>query len=64
MYASTQKGRPGQVNIELQPFYTRMEELTVEAGCVLLGTRVIIPSKLRQKLLDELHRDNLKMKSV
>ena len=68
VYASTQKGWPAQVNIELQPFYTRREELTtVEAGCVLWGTTVIIPSKLRQKLLDELHWDHpgtTKMKSV
>ena len=67
VYASTQKGWPTQVNIELQPFYTRREEVTVEAGCVLWGTRKIIPSKLRQKLLDELHRDHpgiTKMKSV
>ena len=45
VYASTQKGWPVQVNIKLQPFYTRREELTVEAGCVLWCTRVIIPSK-------------------
>ncbi len=67
VYASTLNGWPSEVNDELQPFRTRREELTVEAGCVLWGTRVIIPSKLRQKLLNELHRDHpgiTKMKSV
>ena len=39
----------------------------MEAECALWGTRVIIPSKLRQKLFDKLHRVHpgiTKMKSV
>ena len=32
VYASTQKGWSAQVNIKLQPLYTRREELTVKAG--------------------------------
>ena len=51
----------------LQPFSDRRNELTVEEGCLLWGYRVIIPHRLREKLLDELHRDHpgvTRMKSV
>ena len=51
----------------LQPFANRRNELTVEEGCLLWGFRVIIPLRLREKLLDELHRDHpgvTRMKSV
>ena len=51
----------------LQPFADRRNELTVEEGCLLWGFRVIIPFRLREKLLDELHRDHpgvTRMKSV
>ena len=33
----------------------RKEELSVERGCVTWGGRVIIPEKLRQSVLEELH---------
>ena len=52
----TRKGWPRKVSEALRPFWQRREELTVEADCVLWGTRVIVPAKLRQKVLQELHR--------
>ena len=51
----------------LRPFFDKRHELTVEEGCLLWGIRVIVPKRLRAKLLDELHRDHpgiVKMKSV
>ena len=48
-------------------FYKRKNELSIEAGCLLWGNRVIIPEKLKPKLIDELHRDHpgaSRMKSV
>ncbi|XP_029947498.1 uncharacterized protein K02A2.6-like [Salarias fasciatus] len=40
---------------ELQPYFLRGKELTVTAGCLLWGMRVIIPKKLRESVLRELH---------
>ena len=37
------------------PFTRRNEELSLQDGCVLWGSRVIIPTKLRKALLTELH---------
>ena len=51
-------GWPQKCEEELQPYWTRRFELTVEGGCLLWGIRVIAPRKLRTQLLDELHRDH------
>ena len=39
----------------LKPFYQRRDQLSTDQGCVLWGTRVIIPDSLRSRLLKELH---------
>ena len=39
----------------LRSFFHKRNELTIEAGCILWGSRVIIPSRDRQALLSELH---------
>ncbi|UYV66040.1 K02A2.6-like [Cordylochernes scorpioides] len=54
-------------NAELLPFYLRKEEITVEQGILLLGTRVIIPRKFRANMKKELHLGHMgvvKMKSL
>ena len=38
-------------NQELQPYFNRRTEISVEDGCLLWGTRVIVPSKRREKVL-------------
>ena len=41
--------------------------MTVEEGCLLWGIRVVAPQRVRNKLLNELHRDHpgiSRMKSV
>ena len=41
-----------------KPFVNWENELSIEAGCLLWGNRVIIPTKLRSCLVTELHRDH------
>ena len=63
----TVEGWPEERDSDLKPYYHRKDELTVESGCLLWGTRVIVPTKLRPRLLQELHRDHpgvWKMKAV
>ena len=40
---------------KLRPYWCRKEALSVEAGCLLWGGRVIIPESLRKVVLLELH---------
>ena len=43
---------------ELKPYFTRKHELSTEQGCLLWGTRTIIPNSLRIRLLRELHEEH------
>ena len=52
----TRKGWPNTITDSLKPFSHRKNELTIEGECLLWGTRVIIPSKLRETVLKELHQ--------
>ena len=40
---------------QLQPYQRRHEELSVEDGCVLWGTRVVVPPAGRARVVEELH---------
>lgn len=40
---------------ELMPFWQRREELSVDCNCIVWGSRVVIPSKLRAPVLRLLH---------
>ena len=44
---------------EFRPSHQRREEMSVQDGCVLVGSRVIIPSVRRSKVMDELHEGDL-----
>ena len=62
-----QDGWPRQVEDNYKPFFKCKNELSIEAGCLLWGNRVIIPEKFKSTLLEELHRDHpgaSRMKSV
>ena len=51
-----EEGWPEQVEEEqLKPFTAKKGELSIESGCVLWGTRVIVPAPLCSKVMDELH---------
>ena len=40
---------------EMQPFFSKKTELSVEEGCILWGSRVVVPSKGRSKVVKMLH---------
>ena len=67
VYQHITKGWPSHISQNLSTFVAKKEELTVEGGCVLWGTRVVIPTKWREKLLQELHHEHpgvCKMKGI
>ena len=52
---------------DLQPYFVRRSELTVQQDCLLWGSRVIIPPKFRDIMLSELHESHpgiVKMKLI
>ena len=52
---------------DLKPFMQRKDELSTQHGCVLWGSRVVVPVRCREALLEELHREHLgstKMKQL
>ncbi len=52
----TLSGWPSHVTGEhLKPFHVRKDQLSTDQGCILWGSRVIIPPKYRERLLSELH---------
>ena len=56
-----------QLDEEFQPYSKRKTELSVLDGCILWGTRVVVPPQGRQFVLQELHDTHLgasKMKSL
>jgi len=42
-------------DLRLRPFYDKRHEISIEADCLMWGLRVIVPSVLQEKILDELH---------
>ena len=46
------------LDLQLQPYVTRQNELSLEEGCLLWGARTIIPPKFRSQLLQDLHNDH------
>ena len=61
------EGWPANTAEEYRPFKERQQELTTQGQVVLWGSRVIIPLKLRQVILEELHWNHpgvVRMKSL
>ena len=51
-----QKGWPERNrDDELRPYFSRKTELSVHDGCILWGSRVVVPPKGRARLLQDLH---------
>ena len=49
------RGWPREVDSELRHYWNRRHELSVLGGCVLWGSRVIIPQKAWPRVLEKLH---------
>ena len=67
VFQYTMSGWPNIPDQQLMPYYKRKYELSVECGCLLWGSRVIIPPKLQKYVLDELHVSHsgiVRMKSL
>lgn len=63
----TMKGWPAKGDPQLLDYSNRREQLSVTQGCVMWGTRVIVPHKLQARVLTALHEGHLgvvKMKSL
>jgi len=66
VYKSVVKGWSVRVSGD-KPYYERRNELTVHLGCILWGMRVVIPKKLQERVMEELHDGHLgivKMKAL
>ncbi|KAJ8375474.1 hypothetical protein SKAU_G00060540 [Synaphobranchus kaupii] len=64
---ATQNGWTNQQKSPLAPYFQRRDELTIDSGCLMWGMRIIIPTKLRARVLEELHFGHLgvvKMKAL
>ena len=63
----TLKGWPKNYEQALIPYYRYRNELSIECGCLLWGSRVVIPPKLQGYVLSELyvsHPGIIRMKTV
>ena len=50
-----QQGWPTKSPATWQPFSVRQNELSLQDGCILWGSRVLVPPQGRKKILEELH---------
>ena len=55
VYRYCLNGWPHSVDPAILPYKARRHELSLEQGCVLWGTRIIIPGDLQDMVLTELH---------
>ena len=60
-------GKLATVPEDLKPYFHRAVELSIESDCLMWGIRVVVPAKLRKRVLEKLHiihMDMNKMKLV
>ena len=55
----TEQGWPAVNEKELEPFYKKKDELTIQDECLIRGARILIPPKCQPQVLDELYDDHL-----
>ena len=58
VYHDTQAKWPQCIPQCLRPYFDCRHKVTVEEGCLLRGIRAIVPKKVCERLLEELHRDH------
>ena len=67
VFQFTQHGWPSKVSDVFKPYYTHCNELTLEGGGAIWGVLVILPKKLQETVLQELHQGHpgfIWMKSI
>ena len=68
VFMRTRDGFPQHEDNELlKPYHQRRTELSITDGCLMWGARVIIPSRYRKAMLEELHNAHsgiVRMKAV
>ena len=67
VYESTMKGWKNEQAPSMAPFYSRKDELTVHQGCIMWGSRVVVPTKSQSQVLEVLHESHIgvvKMKAL
>ena len=62
-------GWPSRVDTgdPIHPYFVKQEQLTIGCGCILFGMRVVVPPKLQETVLSELHEGHsgiVQMKSI
>lgn len=56
VYKHVMEAWPSQIEVHLKVFFTKINDLTTEQGCVLWGTRItILPQKMRKAVLKQIH---------
>ena len=61
VYDAVARGWNDNCDKDLEPYYSRRNELTLHQGCLIWGLRVVIHPKLRACALHELHSAHLGM---
>ena len=54
-------------SLDIREFAKHKDELSLDLGCIMWGSRVVVPSKLRRNILQELHERHpgmVKMKGL
>ena len=67
VYLFVLQGWPLETGRDLKPYMDRKDELTIEQDCLMWGMHVVVPKKLQEKVLEELHGGHIgviKMKSL
>ena len=57
-------GWPTVVDPTFAPFKSKRNELTTQQGCILWGTRVVVPPSLQEKVLYYIHPGMSRMKAL
>ncbi len=55
VYSAIHSGWNAEQKLRFTQFYQRHDELTLDGGCIIWGLRVVLPPKLRSRVLEELH---------
>lgn len=61
VYDAVARGWNDNCDKDLEPYYSRRNELSLHQGCLMWGFRVVIPYTLRKTVLHELHEAHLGM---